>query len=410
MGCWIVTVVKPTQSATSAAEQTSAWSYRPLLWLAVATFSTGIDGYVLAGLLPAIAGDLNVSAAVAGQLMSAFALTSALAAPVLSTVTSRWERRTTIALSLGVFVLGNLIVGLAPTYPVAFGGRVVAALGGCLLNAGVTGYAIALTPVQHRGKALSFVLGGWMAATALGVPVGLVLGQVDWRFPMILVGVVGTIALAGILIKLPRLHLQAGSLVDRLRPLGQPRLLAGLLVTVGILCSSYTCFTYATLILHPAFGADWMMILIMFGYGLASMLGNAVTGRLTDRFTPLRVLTVVLAGLFLNAVLGSVAFAWAPLAVLGVAGLVWFFAAGIGNGGAAVPQQARLAALAPDSATIVIALNGSAISLGGALGSGLGGATLAAGSPPHGLLTASAVILALTLTLHLIVAKVRSSA
>jgi MFS transporter, DHA1 family, inner membrane transport protein len=401
--------VKPTQSATSEAEQISAWSYRPLLWLAVAAFSTGIDGYVLAGLLPAIAGDLNVSAAVAGQLMSAFALTAALAAPVLSTVTSRWERRTTIALSLGVFVLGNLIVAMAPTYPVAFGGRVVAALGGCLLNAAVTGYAIALTPVQHRGKALSFVLGGWMAATALGVPVGLVLGQVDWRFPMILVAVVGSIALAGILIKLPRLHLPAGSLIDRLRPLGQPRLLAGLLVTVGILCSSYTCFTYATLILHPAFPAGWMIILIMFGYGLASMLGNAVTGRLTDRYTPLRVLTVVLTGLLLDAILGAVAFAWAPLVVLAVAGLVWFFAAGIGNGGAAVPQQARLAALAPDSATIVIALNGSAISLGAALGSALGGATLAAGSPPHGLPIASAVILALTLALHLIVAKARST-
>ena len=401
--------MKPTQSATSEAEQISAWSYRPLLWLAVAAFSTGIDGYVLAGLLPAIAGDLNVSAAVAGQLMSAFALTSALAAPVLSTVTSRWERRTTIALSLGVFVLGNLIVAMAPTYPVAFGGRVVAALGGCLLNAAVTGYAIALTPVQHRGKALSFVLGGWMAATALGVPVGLVLGQVDWRFPMILVAVVGSIALAGILIKLPRLHLPAGSLIDRLRPLGQPRLLAGLLVTVGILCSSYTCFTYATLILHPAFPAGWMIILIMFGYGLASMLGNAVTGRLTDRYTPLRVLTVVLTGLLLDAILGAVAFAWAPLVVLAVAGLVWFFAAGIGNGGAAVPQQARLAALAPDSATIVIALNGSAISLGAALGSALGGATLAAGSPPHGLPIASAVILALTLALHLIVAKARST-
>jgi DHA1 family inner membrane transport protein len=392
--------VEPTQSAV---EPTSAWSYRPLVWLAVATFSTGIDGYVLAGLLPAIAGDLRVSAAVAGQLMSAFALTSALAAPLLSTVTSRWERRRTIALSLGVFVLGNLIVGLAPSYPVAFGGRVVAALGGCLLNAAVTGYVIALTPVQHRGKALSFVLGGWMAATALGVPVGLVLGQVDWRFPMILVAVVGTIALAGIVTKLPHLHLPAGTLIERLRPLGQPRLLAGLLVTTGILCSSYTCFTYATLILHPAFPAEWMMILVMFGYGMASMLGNAVTGRLTDRFTPLRVLTVVLAGLLLDAVLGALTFTLTGVVV--VTGLLWFFLAGVGNGGAAVPQQARLAALAPDSAAIVMALNGSAISLGAALGSGLGGAALAAGSSPYGLLGIAAVILATTLVLHLIVAK-----
>ena len=382
-------------------------NYRPLVWLAVATFSTGIDGYVLAGLLPAIADDLHVVEAAAGQLVSVFALTSALAAPLLSTVTSRWERRRTIAWSLGVFVLGNLIVGLATNYPIALGGRVVAALGGCLLNAAVTGYVLALTPAKDHGKALSFVLGGWMAATALGVPVGLVIGQSSWRFPMILVAVVGTIALTGILLKLPRLHLPSGTLTDRLRPLGQPRLLAGLLVTTGILCSSYTCFTYATLILGPAFPAEWMIILIMFGYGLASMLGNAVTGRLVDRYTALRVLTVVLTGLLVDAVLGAFAFAFAPVAVLVVAGLVWFFAAGIGNGGAAVPQQARLAALAPDSAAIVMALNGSAISLGVALGGGLGGITLAAGSPPHGLLAVAAVILALTLSLHLLVARAR---
>lgn len=382
-------------------------NYRPLIWLAVATFSTGIDGYVLAGLLPAIAGELHVVEAVAGQLVSVFALTSAVAAPLLSAVTSRWERRTTIAWALAVFVLGNLIVGLATTYSVALGGRVVAALGGCLLNAAVTAYVIALTPAKDHGKALSFVLGGWMAATALGVPVGLVLGQSSWRFPMILVAVVGTIALAGILLKLPRLHLPSATLADRLRPLGRPRLLAGLLVTTGILCSSYTCFTYATVILGPALPAGWMIIAAMFGYGLASMLGNAVTGRLTDRFTALRVLTVVLIGLLIDSVLGAFVFAFAPLAVVTVAGLLWFFVAGIGNGGAAVPQQARLAALAPDSAAIVMALNGSAISLGVALGGGLGGITLAAGSPPSGLLVVAAAILALTLALHLVVARVR---
>ncbi|MEV0802379.1 MFS transporter [Kribbella sp. NPDC050281] len=397
-----------TEGPVSGVQQDAGLSYRTLIWLAVATFSMGIDGYVLAGLLPAIAGDLEVSAAAAGQLVSVFALTSALAAPVLGTLTSRWERRTTIALSLAVFVLGNLVVGLAPNYATALGGRVMAALGGALLNAAVTGYVIALAPPQHRGKALSFVLGGWMTATALGVPVGLALGQTSWRLPMLLVAVVGTIALAGIMLKLPRLHLPAGTLAERLRPLGQPRLLAGLLVTTGILCSSYTCFTYATLIFAPTFRLDWVIIVVMFGYGVASMLGNAVTGRLTDRFTPLRVLTVVLIGLLLNSVLGMLTFLTVPLAVTAFTGLVWFFAAGVGNGGAAVPQQARLAALAPNSAAIVMALNGSAISLGSALGSGLGGVSLAAGASPYGLLGIAAIILAITLTLHLLVARARA--
>ena len=139
--------------ATETVEE-QEFSYRPLVWLAVATFSMGIDGYVLTGLLPAVSADLHVSAAAAGQLMSAFALTAAFAGPVLGTLTSRWERRTTIASALAVFALGNLIVGLATTYPLAFAGRVVAALGGGQLTPAVSGYVIAVTPVRQRGNAI----------------------------------------------------------------------------------------------------------------------------------------------------------------------------------------------------------------------------------------------------------------
>ena len=392
---------------TCAAEtvEEPKFSYRPLVWLAVATFSMGIDGYVLTGLLPAIAADLRVSAAAAGQLMSGFALTAAFAGPVLGTLTSRWERRTTIATALAVFAFGNLVVGLATTYPLAFAGRVVAALGGCLLNAAVSGYVIAVTPVRHRGKALSFVLGGLLTATALGVPAGLLIGQSSWRFPMILVAVMGTIALVGILHGLPRRRLPAGRLTDQLRPLGRPRLLGALLVTTGILCGSFTCFTYATLILGPHFPAGWMIIAIMFGYGVTSALGNAITGRLADRFSAPRVLTVVLIVLLLNSVLGMAGLMVASASVVGAIGVMWFFAQGVGNGGAAVPQQVRLAGLAPESPAIVMALNGSAISLGSALGSGLGGVALAGGTTPNGLLGLAAVVLAVTLVLHLVVSR-----
>ncbi|GAB3914624.1 MFS transporter [Microlunatus endophyticus] len=353
----------------------SVLPYNALIWLAVATFSNGIDGYVLAGLLPQISHGLGVSNAAAGQLVSVFALTVAFSAPVLGAVTSGWERRRTIVGSIAFFVIGNLITALAPVYPIAVCGRVIAALGAAVMNAAITGYVIHLAPVEHRGKALSFVLGGWMTATALGVPVGLLLGQSDWRFPLIMVAVVGTVALVGIMIKLPHLQLPPGSLRERLRPLGTPRLVAGLLVSTGILCASYTCFTYAVLILTGPLhlGAHgWKIIVVMFGYGLASMVGNWVTGRLVDRFTPVRILTIWLIGLFVNAVTGAISISTASAASLVVLALVWFFAAGIGNGGAAVPQQARLASMAPDSAAIVMALNGSAISLGSALGGGLG--------------------------------------
>ncbi|MGP9537284.1 MFS transporter [Brachybacterium sp. AOP43-C2-M15] len=379
--------------------------YRTLIWLAVATFTTGIDGYVLAGLLPDIAEDLEVTAAAAGQLVAVFALTSALAGPILGATTSGWEQRRTIMTALAAFVLGNLVNALAPTYSVALGGRVIAALGGCLLGAAVTGYVVHLVPPHHRGRALSFVLGGWMTATALGVPVGLILGQSSWRLPLLMVSAVGLAALLGIGLRLPHLRYPSSSLADRLRPLARPRLVGGLLVSTGVLCASYTCFTYAVLILRPSHPASWMIIVIMCAYGVASMAGNAVTGRLADRFSPVRVLSAVLALLLADALFGALALAAAAPAALAVLSVVWFLVAGVGNGGHAVPQQARLAAMAPASVPVVMALNASAISLGSALGGGLGGLALTAGLSPARLPLVAAAVLVPTILLHLLVAR-----
>ncbi|GAA1719980.1 MFS transporter [Brachybacterium phenoliresistens] len=379
--------------------------YHALIWLAVATFSTGIDGYVLAGLLPDIARDLSVSEAVAGQLVTAFALTAALAGPLLGALTSGREQRATIMAALAAFIAGNVVSALAPTYAVALGGRIIAALGACILGAAVTGYVVHLVPERSRGRALSFVLGGWMTATALGVPVGLLLGQSSWRVPLLMVAAVGTLALIGIAARLPALRYPPTRLRERLQPLLRPRLVAGLLVSTGVLCASYTCFTYAVLILGPVHPQAGAIILIMLGYGLASMLGNAVSGRLVDRFDPVRVLTAILLVLLADAVLAGTAFSVLGAGAMAAATLAWFLLAGIGNGAHAVPQQARLAAMAPASASVVMALNASAISLGVALGGGAGGLGLALGMEAVHLPWIAATLLTATLALHLVVAR-----
>ncbi|MBO9626741.1 MAG: MFS transporter [Microbacterium sp.] len=364
----------------------------------------GIDGYVLAGLLPQIAGDLDVGVAAAGQLMAAFALTSALAGPVLGALTGGWERRATIVGALAVFVLGNLVVALAPTYAIAMTGRVVSALGGALLNAVISAYVVATTPPERRGRALSLVLGGWLTATALGVPLGLLLGQSDWRLPLFLVVVVGSAALVGILLRVPRLRQPPRSLGETLRPLREPRLLAALLVPIGIMCASYLCFTYATLIVGPRVGGGLVMVLVMFGYGLLSLAGNVLTGRLTDRHQPVRVVTGILSLLIAAAVLGALGMLL-PGVLGAAAAIAWFFTCAVGNGGSGVPLQARLSAMAPESAALVFALNGSAMALGSALGSGLGGASLELGVAPDRLLLISAAVLVITLAVHLAVVR-----
>lgn len=377
--------------------------FRPgaLIWLAVATFSMGIDGYVLAGLLPQIATDLHVNAPAAGQLMSVFAATAAIAGPVLGALTGRWERKATIVLALGVFVLGNLMVALAPTYFWAMNGRVISAIGGALLNAVIGSYVIARTPQRYRGRALSLVMGGFLFATALGVPVGLVLGQSDWRIPLFLVVGVGAAALVGILFKVPRLHVPPLSLRQALSPLTRPSILFVLLVPMGLMCASYFCFTYATLILGPRVGDGYPMIGALFGYGIVSLVGNIVSGRVTDRRGPVAVLTVIVAAVLAAALLG-----WAGLMLPGVAGAVagiaWFLVCAFFNGGSGVAAQTRLATMVPPAvAALVLALNNSAMMLGSASGSALGGLALTAGALPDQLLLLSGGVLAVTLCVQL---------
>ncbi len=385
--------------------ESKAAGFGALLWLALATFSMGIDGYVLTGLLPQIAGDLDVSEAAAGQLTAVFAFTAAISGPVLSALTGGWERKGVIAGSLAVFVFGNLVVALAPTYFWAMSGRVLSAVGGALLSAVVSAYVLAKSAPERRGRALSFVLGGFLAATALGVPVGLVIGQQSWRIPIYLVTVVGVIALIGILLNVPRLHLPALSLRQTLKPLGRPELLAAILVATGIMCASYLCFTYATLIFGPRVDGEMAIVAAMFGYGIVSLSGNIISGRATDRFSPVRVITLIIATLIVIALLGATGLMLPGLGGA-IAAFCWFFACALFNGGSGVALQSRLSDLAPDSMSLVLALNGSGMQLGAALGGMLGGALLSAGLPADGLLPASAVVLAATMGVHLLVERI----
>ncbi len=376
-----------------------------MIWFAVATFSMGIDGYVLAGLLPQIAADLRVDAAAAGQLMSVFAATGAIAGPLLGALTGRWERKRTIALALAVFVLGNLVVALAPLYVWALIGRIVSALGGALLNAVIASYVVARTPEHRRGRALSLVMGGWLFATALGVPIGLVIGQQDWRIPLFLVVGVGILALCGILLQVPRLRLPALPLREALRPLTQPTILFLLLPPLGLMAASYFCFTYATLIIGPRIGEGYPMIAVLFGYGIVSLAGNIVAGRRVDRRGPLGWITIICATLVVSALAAGAGLLLPGLAGAAVA-VAWFLVAAFFNGGSGVAFQSRLASMVPESVVaLVLALNNSAMSLGSALGSALGGIALAAGVVPDHLVPLSAIILAITLALHLVAVR-----
>ena len=176
---------------------TSGHLAKSLAPLALATFAVGTDAFVIAGLLPAIATSFDVSIPAAGQLVTVFALTFAIAAPVLSWLMSSLDRRKALQLALLVFIIGNVATAISPTYSLALAARVFTALGAATITATASSAAVAITPPERRGRAMALVIGGLTLSTALGMPLGNLIGSVDWRFTLWDVAGLGVVAMIG---------------------------------------------------------------------------------------------------------------------------------------------------------------------------------------------------------------------
>ncbi|MFI7111376.1 MFS transporter [Nonomuraea sp. NPDC050227] len=341
---------------------------RRLLPLALATFAVGTDSYVIAGLLPAIAADLRVSTPAAGQLVTVFALVMALSAPVMGALTGGLDRRTALLVALGVFVAGNAVTALGTGYEVVMIARVVTAVGAGMINSAASSTAGAIAPAERRGRALAFVLGGLTAATALGLPLGTLIGRADWHVTLWAVAGVGLVAALGIAAGLPEVRLPAASLGERLRPLKEGRVVALLAVTTLVFLGAYTLYTYIGPALREATGgSEPLFAAVLLVWGVGVLAGNLVAGRLVDRYDPAHVLTGPLA-------VAVVALALTPVATgTFVSALAWAAVWGVALGVVVVPQQHRLIALGPAAAPVLLGLNSSAIYIGMALGGGLGG-------------------------------------
>ncbi|CAM5381906.1 sugar efflux transporter [Streptomyces tanashiensis] len=149
--------------------------------LGLSVFALGTSEFMLSGLLPPIAEDMNVSIPRAGLLISAFAIGMVVGAPLLAVATLRLPRKTTLVALITVFGLGQIAGALAPNYTVLFASRVVSALACAGFWAVGAAVAIAMVPVGARARAMAVMIGGLSIANVLGVPAGAFLGSTPWR-------------------------------------------------------------------------------------------------------------------------------------------------------------------------------------------------------------------------------------
>jgi predicted MFS family arabinose efflux permease len=362
-------------------------SLASLVWLTLGAFAIGTEGFMIAGLLPALARDLDVGLPATGHLVTAFSLAYAIGAPVLAVLTAGLERRRLLAIAMASFAFANVAAALAPGYGGLMGARLMLALSAATFMPAASGYAAALAGPERQGRAVSMVIGGLTVAIIAGVPLGVLLGDaLGWRATFLGVGAMAALSLLGILARLPRQPpTTTASLGERLALARRADVLSVLAVTVLTVAGTFTVYTYLGVFLQAVAGLGPRgLAAVLLAFGVASAAGTRVAGDAADRWGARRTVAwgcglVLLAYLALalgagpGARLGQVA-----MTVLLPAILLWGFA----SWGVTTAQQARLVALAPDLAPVSLSLNSSAIYLGSATGAGVGALVIADGAVP----------------------------
>src|SRR5580700_2673388 len=287
-------VDSPLTSTINSAEVQSAIGIRqfvPLTWLALGTFATGTESFMIAALLPGLARDLSVTLTAAGQLVTVFALTYAVSSPVLSALTAGVGRRNLLLMSMTAFALANFFASTATDFWQLLGARILLAAAAGLYVPSASALAGAIVASERRGTALAIVNGGTSIAVALGVPLGAMVGYtLGWRMTFVGVGIMASIAVAGLYFGIPRgidKGLSAPSIRERLAVIRQVPLLTGFLVTTLWATGAYTIYTYLTpyltTVTHIA-GAH--VGVAFFIWGVSAVIGLFVGGTLSDRFWP----------------------------------------------------------------------------------------------------------------------------
>ena len=345
----------------------------PILYLfAVANLVIGTGAFALSGILQPIAESLGVSVSAAGQAMTAYALTSALIAPLLLVATGRWPRRNAILLALGLFAAGSIVSALAGSFAMLLAGRVLMGAGS-MFTALVAGLAVALAPPGQQGKALSLTFLGMSLSYVIGLPLGTWMGfHYGWQSPIWIVVAYTLLTMLAMALMLPATVSAGGasfagaSQVFRQWPVLRVWL-RSLLYFIAIFC----VFAYIGPVmqaLNPLTPTQLSLTLMVFG--LSGVAGTISGGWASDKYGPLRCVRVQLSLFSLAIFLVPWTLGSYPLTVLVF--VVW----GICGFGMMAPQQTRLATLAPTQAPLLFSLNSSMLYLGTALGAVIGGAAL----------------------------------
>jgi len=350
-----------------------------LLALAMTGFICIVTETMPAGLLPQISQGLGISQPLAGQMVTAYALGSLLAAIPLTIATQGWRRRNVLLITIIGFFIFNSATALSTSVWLTLAARFFAGVAAGLAWSLLAGYARRMVAPHQQGRALAVAMVGTPIALSLGVPLGTFMGSViGWRAAFWIMSALALILIAWVLAKVPDYPGQPShERMPLLKVFTTPGVRPVLAVVTSWMLAHNILYTYIAPFVAPA-GLTDRIDLVLLAFGAAALAGIWITGKLVDRFLRATVLASLAAFTATTLVFGLVSLN--PFVVyIGVA--IW----GITFGGAATLLQTALADTAGSGSDVALSMNvvawNSAIAGGGLLG-GLLLQTWGAGSFP----------------------------
>jgi predicted MFS family arabinose efflux permease len=350
-----------------------------LIWLAVGSFTMSTVGFVFSSLLPSIAADTHTTVPTAGYLITVFSLSYAIGAPVLSALAGAADRRRVLTVAMLIFLAGNVVAATSVSFTTLLLAQILMGMASGLFAATAQATAVSLAGPEHRALAISVVVGGTTFAVALGAPLGALIATMwGWRGTF---GAVSLMALACAVVlwlRLPR-GLQGTKLTlrERFSIIGHAGIAPSLAVTFLYLAGGFIIISYlAPLAIEGAGLTKLALPGLLLAFGVGAVIGNLSSGYLADRLGATRMVVASLLATAIMVLSIALGLHLLPQELCGPLLIGIMLPWGI-IGWAFPPAQAsRIVGYAPEVAHLTLSLNASAMYLGIASGTAIGGRVL----------------------------------
>ena len=348
-----------------------------VLWpLLFGNFVIGTGVMVVPGTLIDISESLQISVAVAGQLIAVAAAVMCLGAPLFASVVGGWDRRRLLALSMLWYAALLGLSALMPSFGSLMVVRALAVISPAIFTPQAAACVGLLVPPEQRGRAITFVFLGWSVASVLGMPLGAWIGgTLGWRSAFAFVALLSLVSALWVWRTLPNgIRPPAMSKAAWGETLQSKALMLCVAVTLLYSAGQFILFSYFAPYFKLQMQITPVQLSLLFAvFGAFGLLGNILMSRNIDRIGAPRAVMWAIGSMALSLLVWPLG---TSLTLAALVMLPW----GLGCFSSNSAQQARLVGIAPALASDSIALNTSAMYAGQAVGAASGGWLIAQGS------------------------------